>query len=154
MIKCKINSIHVLIFTKIRNDCIDKLKNRIIYTLRKSCSYFISVLCWHDNLEIWNRVNRLYDYIKLKRKKIGNQRIISFHNFIIFSSLRILTILKIKLKNKILENQFKNLRLIISHNFNQASMFRDFPTKQNRAWISTSRLHSSRWFRRTVTVKY
>lgn len=113
MIKCKINSIFVLIFTKIQNDCIDKLKNRIIYTLRKSCSYFISQ-CFAD-MTIWKyRVNRLYDYIKLKRKKIGNQRIISFHNFIIFSSLKILTILKIKLKNKILENQFMKLKTCVS----------------------------------------
>lgn len=113
MIKCKINSILVLIFTKIQNDCIDKLKNRIIYTLRKNCSYFISQ-CFAD-MTIWKyRVNRLYDYTKLKRKKIGNQRIISFHNFIIFSSLKILTILKIKLKNKILENQFMKLKTCVS----------------------------------------
>lgn len=110
MIKCKINSILVLIFTKIQNDCINKLKNRI-YTLRKSWSYFI----YFAEMTIWKyRVNRLYDYIKLKRKKIGNQRIISFHNFIIFSSLKILTILKIKLKNKILENQFMKLKTCVS----------------------------------------
>lgn len=51
MIKCKINSIFVLIFTKIQNDCIDKLKNRIIYTLRKSCSYFISQ--YFAEMTIW-----------------------------------------------------------------------------------------------------